>query len=381
MYIRSWHMRKNNIRFIIMHGFLVSSLRMVLRRTASQILRILLIVTGLILMHGVFNCIPNKSIAMDSQATIHGAEAAQHMLQMILDGYDKSRSNFANASSKIKSLLIYNCSQGGNNRCLNSSINVLIHPTVACHNDAKHKLVIMIFSSPKNVENRKYIRKTWAKDFNTITHIFLLGITRHQGILKEAGDYGDILMGEFHDTYKNLTLKTIMGYEWFHSNCHHVDFLMKTDDDMYINTAALERFVRRSTDGQMKIFGHCMGYTPVDRNLSNKWSMTKEEYPDYMFPHYCSGTGYVIGGTAAHSVATELRWIPVISIEDVFTGIAIARLEEKVVFENNIHRFGQLYQNNDISLCERLIIGRVFTIHRVPIRTMVMFDQNCKYSF
>ena len=40
-----------------------------------------------------------------------------------------------------------------------------------------------------------------------------INIANPQGTLKEAEDLGDILMGEFHNAYKNLTLKTFFLME------------------------------------------------------------------------------------------------------------------------------------------------------------------------
>ena len=50
----------------------------------------------------------------------------------------------------------------------------------------------------------------------------------------------------FQDSYHNLTLKTVMGLKWMSIFCPHAKFILKTDDDIYVNvplltsTAALE---------------------------------------------------------------------------------------------------------------------------------------------
>jgi hypothetical protein len=41
----------------------------------------------------------------------------------------------------------------------------------------------------------------------------------------------------FQDTYHNLTLKTVMGLKWTSIFCPQVKFVLKTDDDIYVNVA------------------------------------------------------------------------------------------------------------------------------------------------
>lgn len=49
--------------------------------------------------------------------------------------------------------------------------------------------------------------------------------------------YGDIIRQEFLDTYNNLTLKTIMAFKWVIEFCPNARYIMKTDTDVFINTA------------------------------------------------------------------------------------------------------------------------------------------------
>ena len=316
-----------------------------------------------------------------------GLEIADDVYSLRNFSYPQHRNVTLN-NTRRKSLFTYNCSAGGNTRCLKNPIQILISPTSACKTNKRNLLLLMIFSQPMNVEGRQRIRATWGKTFhgsrsNFISRVFLLGISgeKDEGARQEAKKYGDILLGEFRDTYVNLTLKTIMGYSWFNSNCHNVDFLMKTDDDMYINTVALVTALQRKTvDCQMEMFGSCLGYHPVKRNLSQKWAMPWDEYPDTKYPYYCSGTGYVIGGTAARKVAAVLKWIPVFRVEDAYIGVALTRLEAKVNITDMASYFQQEYRNNDEHICADLIMGQSYTVHRVPVKKMALFNQRCQYS-
>ena len=41
------------------------------------------------------------------------------------------------------------------------------------------------------------------------------------------------------DTYHNLTLKTVMGLKWTSIFCPQARFVMKTDDDIFVNLSDL----------------------------------------------------------------------------------------------------------------------------------------------
>ena len=43
------------------------------------------------------------------------------------------------------------------------------------------------------------------------------------GIIKEAKQYNDIVVGDFLDTYENLPIKTNLGYQFFSDFCEERD--------------------------------------------------------------------------------------------------------------------------------------------------------------
>ncbi|NXF65109.1 B3G5A glucosaminyltransferase, partial [Ciccaba nigrolineata] len=55
----------------------------------------------------------------------------------------------------------------------------------------------------------------------------------------EALHHGDLLQGAFADVYANLTLKTLLLLRWATSRCPAASFLLKADDDVFINLPAL----------------------------------------------------------------------------------------------------------------------------------------------
>ena len=57
-----------------------------------------------------------------------------------------------------------------------------------------------------------------------------------QKILEEEnGKHNDLVQGDFLDTYHNLSYKAVMGYMWVAEFCSQADFVVKTDDDLFVD--------------------------------------------------------------------------------------------------------------------------------------------------
>ena len=86
-------------------------------------------------------------------------------------------------------------------------------------------------------------------ELSNVKVIFLLGQLRNStfqaNVTNESETYGDILQEGFIDTYANLTVKSLMLLKWFSRECHQVPYVLKTDDDMYINLKQLFQLVRK----------------------------------------------------------------------------------------------------------------------------------------
>merc|ERR1712001_687526 len=83
-----------------------------------------------------------------------------------------------------------------------------------------------------------------------IRTVFLLGSPRnpedelHQKIKEEYDQFGDIVQGDFIDDYYNNTIKAMMGLRWASEICPYSRFYAFFDDDYYVSTRNLLRFLR-----------------------------------------------------------------------------------------------------------------------------------------
>ena len=130
----------------------------------------------------------------------------------------------------------------------------VINPTSVCSGDIF--LLVYVHSAPGHFKQRMAIRETWGNTANfqdiVVKVIFLCGIilkdeghAMQDALLLEADTYGDIVQEDFVDSYRNLTYKGIMGLKWVSAYCRHAKFLLKSDDDIFINIFSLVTHLQR----------------------------------------------------------------------------------------------------------------------------------------
>jgi len=116
-------------------------------------------------------------------------------------------------------------------------------------------LFIGVISAPPNFKRRRDIRRTWLRHLNDkrmmeannsvniVGFGFILGQTNdtqvQTRIEKESRTHGDILQVQIMDEYFDLAVKGVAFYNWLNNNCARVDFVLKLDDDVYVNIRQL----------------------------------------------------------------------------------------------------------------------------------------------
>jgi hypothetical protein len=134
----------------------------------------------------------------------------------------------------------------------------------ACDTDlgASLDLLVIVTSAVDHSEARNAIRKTWGKFAieRGAYLLFLIGNTvdeelQHK-IDAEDAQFEDILQGRYIDNYFNLTLKTISMMKWISEKCNKVKYVLKVDDDMFINMQHITDFSETRTFKKV-IIGKC----------------------------------------------------------------------------------------------------------------------------
>lgn len=204
-------------------------------------------------------------------------------------------------------------------------------------NSDQPSLLIYVESDVKNFDRRLAIRDTWGEllfqraiNFRIV---FLLGNSRDKStqrlILEENYRYGDVVQENFPESFRNLALKSVMGLKWTTANCANADYVMKTDDDIFIHVPNLLRLL-----DEEKKRGKTEDYVVCHRNrLRNiirkglldsnaipkgyqKYLVTKDELPGQYYPAYCAGFGYLMTIETANKLYAAALQTPYFFIED-----------------------------------------------------------------
>lgn len=117
----------------------------------------------------------------------------------------------------------------------------LMKPKNVC--DQNKRLLIFVHSRVGNFGARNAIRSTWGSLQSQLNYrlVFLIGLQQpasesiEQLLSDEQRLNDDLVRGNFIDRYRNLTLKHVMGYKYALHYCSTTDFVMKADDDAFIN--------------------------------------------------------------------------------------------------------------------------------------------------
>eukprot|EP00079_Xenopus_tropicalis_P034408 XP_017948179.1 PREDICTED: beta-1,3-galactosyltransferase 2-like [Xenopus tropicalis] len=209
----------------------------------------------------------------------------------------------------------------------------LIEEPLRCRGETPF-LVLLIPSMPQDVLVRDALRKTWANESLipgiSIKRIFLLGRSFVNDIEisveQESSTFHDIVQQDFLDTYRNLTVKTLMGIEWVSRLCPRASYIF-VDADMFFNPWFLVRQILQPEKPlKLEFFtGLAVSGVPYS-NKDSKWYIPYEMYSKSYYPTYCSGTGYTFSRDLSPRIYKEAMGLTLFPFEDVFVGICLERM-------------------------------------------------------
>ena len=198
-------------------------------------------------------------------------------------------------------------------------------------------LLFVVNSAREHKEEREVIRETWGsvKEYSgaQIRTVFLIGECTqlktkstwqlNERLKAESDIHGDIVKGNFIDKYANLTYKTVMGLYWVNTYCPKASFVMKTDDDVSINSYKLIHFLQEISQTQSQLsnfFYGSLGNQFPPRSMSSKWYISFSDYKHRLYPPYCKGPGYILSNEVASQIYSATTKVPFFWLEDVYIG-------------------------------------------------------------
>ncbi|KAG8230764.1 hypothetical protein J437_LFUL008846 [Ladona fulva] len=210
------------------------------------------------------------------------------------------------------------------------------------------RLLILVTSAPKHTDARMAIRQTWGhfgarRDVSVGFFVASSAEIERQHLLEsESALYGDIIRANFLDSYVNLTLKTISMQEWVDTYCPKVRFILKTDDDMFINVPRLLTFTEKHMGEKRTIYGRLAKKWKPIRNSKSKYYVSVKQYKHSVFPDFTTGPAYLLTSDTVHDLYVTSLNKTYLHLEDVFiTGIVaqdikIRRVHSQEFFNKRI---------------------------------------------
>ena len=264
--------------------------------------------------------------------------------------------------------------QGQCDKCFQHNFKYVIENHVVCSpltGEEQIDLLILVTTTPSNFDQRQVLRDTWLTHTKNNTakvrHIFLFGKVKdmkiQDKILKESMTYNDVVQESFIDSYENLTYKTIMGFKWASLQCPKVKFVLKTDDDMFVNIPAVLNIARpNAVLLQTHVVGNCKQNPHPIRNKESKWYTPMESFPGKLFNSgFCAGTGYLTSLNVVKKVFEVSPNVPFFHLEDVYVGFCVRKLGYRLKALPGFHK-KTLHQI--IKLCQYKTRG-VVTSHNL----------------
>lgn len=264
--------------------------------------------------------------------------------------------------------------------CFHTKFRYIVESDVCTRNTSKNaSILLLVFSKHENRNQRNALRRTWLSQAKgNVTYTFVFGKSTMEelnyNIADEQKIHYDIVLIDFIESYRNLTLKTISAFRWAVKNCGHVNYVMKVDDDMWVNLEALQEMVTSPLGlSTNKLFGSCSKNARPFRDPTHKYYVPFSMYNESIYPPYCSGTGYLSHMALIKEVVNLSSNIPFFPLEDIYIALCLQHLGYKTHNIGEFHAYKVyphpcLYRSNI-----------VITSHGVTANELKMiWKANCK---
>ncbi|XP_076314994.1 beta-1,3-galactosyltransferase 5-like [Tachypleus tridentatus] len=206
-----------------------------------------------------------------------------------------------------------------------------------CDTSSDIFMLVFIHSAPEHYHNRQTIRQTWGLETNlgndSFRVVFLVGEVQKQSvqlILEEENKVNrDIIQGNFIDSYRNLSYKYVMGLKWVTYFCRQARYVLKTDDDVFIDIYQLVRHIKVSFEvchGEGLVVCFLLKKPYVKRSQRSKWRVSFSEYPGTYYPSYCSGWAVLMSPLMVYNLYRQSSRVPYFWVDDVHVTGTLVKL-------------------------------------------------------
>ena len=217
-------------------------------------------------------------------------------------------------------------------------------------NSSRFKLVVLVSTHALHTGRRKLIRYYWGNHSRWTTPfqwkvIFVTGFySSFQKIQlhAEADTYKDTLIESVEEDFYTLSFKVMLGLKWVQANLKY-DFLLKCDDDVFVNIDRLMRLLLTTRD---QYFGQKMEFQPVERE--GRYGVSVEEHPSPIYDPFCSGGGFVLSHLTVSRMIPFFNWVNPLKIDDAYIGKIVTKAGIKAIHYGgfSMYNFGCLFEKH-----------------------------------
>ncbi|NWT07521.1 B3GT4 galactosyltransferase, partial [Mionectes macconnelli] len=195
-------------------------------------------------------------------------------------------------------------------------------------------LLVLVPSAPSHIPHRLAVRDTWGSPSpspGSPRTLFVLGVPAGPGerrdVLGEWRRHRDLVLGDLPDSYPALALKTLLLLRWALRCCPGAPFVLKADDDTFVNPPAIATYLAAPATPRRLYLGRVHWRVVPDRDPRGRHHVPARFYRGSAFPPYCSGTAYVLSRQAAIEVLAAASGLPLFAglPEDVWVGLCARR--------------------------------------------------------
>ncbi|CAL8248383.1 unnamed protein product [Merluccius merluccius] len=231
--------------------------------------------------------------------------------------------------------------------------------------DRRPQLVVAVPVAPGDRTSRDAVRRTWgarrdADDLPLLT-VFFAGVRKDDTddmLAAESREHGDVVQMDFVDSYRNLTVKTLMIMHWVATHCRDAPYAMKVDADVFVNVYRLAESLR-GYPAEGFITGSVIRDGRPRRDPRSKWYVSEDAYPDPYFPPYVSGAGYVFSADVARKVSQASRYVAMVPLEDVYVGLCLRAAGLSPVYAQSFLARANLFEVRRLSYDRCAFAARV----------------------
>ena len=232
-----------------------------------------------------------------------------------------------------------------------NEFSYLINNPDICSNSSGLNYLVYVHSAANHFKERHVLRTTWLNEellrSRGIFRMFLLG--RHDGkdarnitdlLLAENEFHGDLVQGDFHDSYRNLSLKALMGMKWITNYCSNVKLIIKLDDDVVVDFVKLLDLLHQYETLKKTFICQILGGNKIlrDPKTCMKWCLDPSVLPGRkVYPNHCSGPLYSMTPDLPPLLYEAAKNSQFVWVDDAYLTGVLAEKVKGVKFQKNLH--------------------------------------------